>query len=64
MEALMPIPRPLQLDVSEARRILTDPVLCDAMPSLRRIAFYAAATARGKPARQIRPAHPFSGDAA
>jgi hypothetical protein len=49
----MPIPRQPQLDVSEARRILTDPALCAAMPSLRRLAFFAFATARGRPARQI-----------
>lgn len=50
----MPIfTKPPQLDVSEARRILANPELCDANPSLRRIAFFVAKSARGKPARQI-----------
>lgn len=61
----MPIPRPPQLATAEARRIVTDPALCAAMPSLRALAFYALATARGTPARQLKPANrPFSGDAA
>lgn len=60
----MPLAPPT-LDPHEARQILMDPALCRNRPSLRNLAWYTMATARGRPARQIARAHnPTSGDAA
>lgn len=57
--------KPPLLDPSEACRILTNPALCAANPSLQRLAWCAMATARGKPASQIRLIQsPSTGDAA